>query len=286
MAWSKPEWNAPMGDQPTRSPISKKRNSRLVIMRAGLVFVLGALAAWLMITAPQEVESVPEPPKAVKTKSALKPAAKAKPVPTSAKVSSSLPRPKVSGDRIEGRENIPTPPPIEELNAALTNMVKKKVKVPFRNRSEQLIALALPSSPGAPVPPLPPVTEESLAGHLEKDLGHVIEAEEGDSEEILERKETVLAAKDEFRALREREGWSFTEYVQALRDQANEDSAFLASAHRLCDEVYHDKAVSDGEYIKFRDEVNGKLRERGLPEIGKEEESAEEVSTTKESDHE
>ncbi len=272
MKWNEAAW-ARQGATP--APVKRRRPWLLLV--AALAGVAVAVI-FMLATPPRASESETASAKQkssagvrVKNKSRNKSDAQAK-NPATNKAAASLPRPKVSRERIEKRENIPAPPPVEELNAALTNATKKTVKVPFRNRSEQLIALALPSSPGAPVPPLPPVTDESLAKHLEKDLNHVIKAEEGDSEELLEKKVTVLSAKDEFRELREREGWSFTEYIQALRDKANEDSAFLAEAHKLCDELYHDKTISDVEYVKYRDEVNEKLRERGLPEIGNEEE--------------
>ena len=98
-------------------------------------------------------------------------------------------------------------------------------------------------------------------------MSHVIQAEEGDTEAVLEKKVVVAEAKDQFRELRDRDGYTFAEYLNALRDQANLDADFLAEAHRMSEELYHDKAVSDEEYVKYRDQINEKLRERGLPVI-------------------
>ena len=156
---------------------------------------------------------------------------------------------------------------IAELQAAMTNAAPKKKKVAFKNGVEQLIALATPSTPGASVPPLPHITDEGLAQDLERAMQNVIKADEDDSEATLEKKLVVAEAKEEFRELREKEGFTITEYLNALRDQANQDADFLAEAHKMSNELYHDQTVSDEDYIKYRNQINEKLRERALPEI-------------------
>lgn len=178
-----------------------------------------------------------------------------------------LKMPKPSGKRIDKRDEIPAPPPLEELQTKMTNAVPKKKKVAFKNGVEQLIALATPSSPGASVPPLPHLTDEGLAKDLEKAMTHVITADEDDSEATLEKKLTVAEAKEEFRELREKEGFTITEYLNALRDQANLDADFLREAHKMSSELYHDQTVSDEDYLKYRNQINERLKERGLPEI-------------------
>ena len=35
----------------------------------------------------------------------------------------------------------------------------------------------------------------------------------------------------------------------------------------MSEQLYHDEAVSDEDYVKYRDQINQKLKERGLPEI-------------------
>ena len=174
--------------------------------------------------------------------------------------------PKPSGEYIEKRDEVAAPQPLEELQAAMTNTPPTR-KVAFRNGAEQLIALATPSEPGGRVPPLPQITDEGVARELKEAMGHVIQAEEGDTEAVLEKKLVVAGAKEQFRELRDRDGYTFTEYLNALRDQANLDADFLAEAHRMSEEIYHDAAVSDEDYVKYRDQINEKLRERGLPEI-------------------
>ena len=76
-----------------------------------------------------------------------------------------------------------------------------------------------------------------------------------------------MEAKDQFRELRDREGYTFAEYLNAIRDQANLDADFLAEAHKMSEELYHDEEVSDEAYVKYREQINEKLRERGLPLI-------------------
>ena len=185
-----------------------------------------------------------------------------------------LPVPRPSGRRIETREDIPAPQPLEEMKAALTNRPPRKAA--FTNAAEQLIAMATPSFPGASVPPLPNLTEADAEKAFRASQRHVLSAQEDDSEAVLEKKIVVAGAKEEFAELRESEGWTFVEYLNALRDKANDDAGYMAEAHKVIDEIYHDQTVSDEDYVKYRDQVNEKLRERGLPEIDKEEENEDE----------
>ena len=178
----------------------------------------------------------------------------------------SLAMPKPSGRYIEKRDEVAAPQSLEELQSAMTNAPAKK-KATFKNGAEQLIALATPSEPGGRVPPLPPITNESVARELKEAMEHVIEAEDDDSAAVLGKKVVVAAAKNEFRELRDSEGYTFAEYLNALRDQANLNADFLAEAHKMSEELYHDEKVSDGDYIKYRDQINEKLKERGLPVI-------------------
>lgn len=177
-------------------------------------------------------------------------------------------KPKNSGRQIEKRTRIPAPQPLEELQEALTNKLSKgRQKTIFSNGAEQLIALATPSRPGETVPPLPMITDEGLAKDLEKAMKHIIQAEADDSEEVLEKKVLVSQAKEEFLELRDKEGYTFAEYLNALRDKANQDADILAEAHKISSELYHDPNVSDEDYIKYRNQINEQLKDRGLPEI-------------------
>ena len=166
------------------------------------------------------------------------------------------------------RELIPPPQPIDEMVAAITNKLVKKVPV-FQNGAEQLIAMAIPSTPGATIPPLPDITDEWIGPSVEKAMLHTITGEEGDSVETLEKKVVVVEAKEEFAQLHEKEGWSFVQYVKALHNQATDDADMLSEAHRLASDLYNDASLSDEDYIKLRDQINEELRQRGLPEINK-----------------
>ncbi len=178
----------------------------------------------------------------------------------------SLAMPKPSGKYIERRDEVAAPQSLEELQSAMTNAPAEK-RVAFKNGAEQLIALATPSEPGGRVPPLPPIANKTVARELKEAMEHVIQAEDDDSDAVLAKKVVVATAKNEFRELRDKEGYTFAEYLNAIRDQANLDADFLAEAHKMSEDLYHDEAVSDKDYIKYRDQINEKLRERGLPVI-------------------
>lgn len=266
-------WNRPHEVQCEECGAQGRKRGVMRGALAGLcVAALAGVVLWFLVPDGGE-PSRAEAPGAARKISQAKPAKEPRPAQADvARVEKAdvLPLPKPSGRRIETREAVAEPQPLEEMANALTNgtkAAKKKNYVPFKNGAEQLIALATPSSPGEPVPPLPMITDEGLAKDVEAAMDHVISAHEQDTEQTLEKKIVVSDAKEEFRELREKEGWTFSQYLNALRDKANLDYEFLSEAHRLCKELYHDATVPDEDYIKYRDQVNEKLRERGLPEI-------------------
>ncbi len=81
MAWSKPEWNTPIGSQPKSAPAPKKRNPRLAGALAGLIVAVGALTAWLLLAPSAGPVPVSPAPKAVKPEKTPKPTPRAKPAP-------------------------------------------------------------------------------------------------------------------------------------------------------------------------------------------------------------
>ena len=154
-----------------------------------------------------------------------------------------------------------------DLSSATNNTEENQPPKPlFSSGAEQLLALATPAVPGAMVPPLPYVSEESIKEDLQKAMRSVIRAEEGDTEETLERKLTVAAQKEEFRAL-QKEGMTFTEYLKAMREKNNDDAQLISDAHKVDEELYKDPNLSDEEYLKQREQINSTLRARGLPEM-------------------
>ena len=268
-------WNKPSEARRVERRTEGKRHGVLRGALAGLCVVALAGAAMWFLMRDGRKQPLTDASGANRKSRAVQPSKPPKAEEPVAK-RDSLPLPKPSGRRVEKREGVVEPQPLEEMEIALTNKTaKEKRYVPFKNGAEQLIALATPSSPGAPVPPLPMVTDEGVARDLEAAMKHVIKAHEKDTEATLAKKIVVADAKEEFRELREKEGWSFTEYLNALRDKANLDSEFLAESHKICNELYHDASVSDDDYIKYRDQINDKLRECGLPEIDKEEDTKE-----------
>lgn len=265
-------WNGSDGKKTQKTTERQMQHPYVRGMAAGLAVIVAAGAAlWVFLGGGTPEERV-KPTKAVAQKKPAKPitARTANPAPPKVEADHEpLPMPKLSGQRIETREAIPAPQSLEEMTEEAKKQAKKKY--PFTNGVEQLIALATPPFPGAKVPPLPPITDEAVAKSLKEAMEHTIVAEEGDSEAVLDKKIVVASAKMEFEELREKEGYGFTEYVNALRDKANADAAFMAEVHKVADELYHDAGISDEDYVHYREELNQKLRERGLPEIEKEE---------------
>ena len=137
----------------------------------------------------------------------------------------------------------------------------------FKTGAEQLLAMVIPASPGAPVPPLPALTEEGLSNDLARALRTEIVIGTNDTEETAALKEGVAALKAQYHELRNTEGWNFTEYLDAMRAQGEEDAAILSAARRELRELWKDRNVSDAEYLRRVDEINAILKERGLPEL-------------------
>lgn len=145
-------------------------------------------------------------------------------------------------------------------------------KSKFANGVDQLIIMAVPSTPGASVPPLPVVSDEALAEELMSALTQPLEVEEDDDAQTLERKEQVAQGRLEIGEAVERGEMTVSEYVNALREQANDNAEFLGEAQKVHNEIFNDEEVSDEQYEAARDQINEKLRERGLPEIDAREE--------------
>lgn len=154
---------------------------------------------------------------------------------------------------------------VEEVSETNAEEVVRKEPL-FKHGTEQLLAMATPSEPGASVPPLPKITDESVAEDLAKAMKDVIGPSSNDTIRTLEIKKNVAEQKEEFRELRA-EGMTFVQYVNALRDKFNDDAAFLAETRKLDETLFNDAQVSDKEYKAYRAELNKQLKERGLPEL-------------------
>lgn len=139
----------------------------------------------------------------------------------------------------------------------------------FKTGAEQLLAMVIPAAPGAPVPPLPVLTEAGLSNDLARALEAEIVIGTNDTEETALLKEGVAALKQQYRELRSAEGWNFTEYLDAMRAQGEEDAAILRAAREELGELWKDAGVTDEEYLRRADEINAILKERGLPELEK-----------------
>ena len=157
------------------------------------------------------------------------------------------------------RADIPEPKPLEELTPP--------PRPAFSTSAEQLLAMATPPDPSQPVPPLPNLEGEDNKEELEKALNNVIVPTTNDTIGSLQMKMNVAEQKEEFRKLRAEAGWTFKEYLTALREKHNEDAQYIAEAHRVNEENYSNPEMTDEEYLRQRKLINDALRERGLPEL-------------------
>ena len=249
-------------------PGGRASRARRVAAIAACIVVTASLTAWLLSDRKEKAPAA-TPGRAAAAPSRPASAANA----NKPKTRPALKVPVITTQRIEKRAEIPMPKKLEEVVVETEKAVapeempkKEKPRRIFRRGVEQLLALATPATPGAPVPPLPQITDESVAEDLKAAMQEAIRPTTNDTERTLEMKLTVSEQKEEFRDLR-KDGMTFTEYLNALRDKFNQEHEFLAAAHRMNDALYHDATITDEEYKAYRAELNEKLKERGLPEL-------------------
>lgn len=160
------------------------------------------------------------------------------------------------------RESVAPPAPLADVAEKI-----KPPSLPFKTATENFIAMAIPSSPGAGVPPIPFPDGVDFTEDMKKAFSTPITAEEGDSEETINRKIAVLDHKDELQELATKEGWTMQEYVNAIREKYLQANDYLAECHETLEQAYADPDIDDASYIAMRDKINETLKERGLPEI-------------------
>lgn len=136
----------------------------------------------------------------------------------------------------------------------------------YTNGIEQLLNMVIPSTPGAEVPPLPIISGDD-AKELERALKHKLAVAEGDDEKAIERKMLITQGKLELDEQRREGGLTVSEYVNALRDQYNDNAEFLSEARKVDQQIYEDESTTDEDYLAARAQINEKLKERGLPEL-------------------
>ena len=241
-------------------------------LAAGLIVVGLSAAAWFFLVR-NDVDGIPgnpsgpervkaenaKPPKRPTIKPAVQPVQKAGKSASSGVHASSLPvEDKVPTNKFV-RADIPEPKPLEELTPP--------PKPVFSTSTEQLLAMVTPPDPSQPVPPLPNLDGEDDKEALEKALNNVITPTTNETIGSLQLKMNVVEQKEEFRKLRDEEGWTFKEYLTALREKHNDDAQYISDAHRVNEENYNNPEMSDEEYLKQRKIINDGLRERGLPEL-------------------
>ncbi len=215
MSWSKPEWNAPMGEKPARSAAPKKCNSRLVGAIAGLIAVVGAFTAWFLLEPTSMPAPKPEPTKTVKPKR-TEPVAKAKSsskpeAPKKAAAHPAIPATRGVGTTAEQREAAYVKQLVE---TPLPNTSSNRL---FRSGLEQVMGWVFTTGVGDMPPPLPMIPDHDLA-HLEEILNSKSAITEADTEKQADTKETVDFAKQELRKFLEK-GGSPDEFLAYYHDQ-------------------------------------------------------------------
>ncbi len=171
------------------------------------------------------------------------------------------------------RESIAPPAPLADVAEKL-----KPPSMPFKTSTENYIAMAIPSEPGVGVPPIPIPEDVDFSEDMKKAFSTPIVAEEGDTEESINRKIAVLDHKEELQELASKEGWTLPEYVNAIRDKYIEANEYLAECHEILEKAYADPDISDDSYVAMRDKINEALKNRGLPEIMSASEEAEKLA--------
>ena len=168
---------------------------------------------------------------------------------------------------------------IPEPKVETEEEIVKKRRI-FNNEVEQLLSMVTPSDPTIPVPPIPvsPEGDTLSPATISRGVDNVIRPDEDDDVESLQRKIDVTDMKEEYRNLAAQEGMTFAEYLNALRDQRNEDAKFYAEACQLDLDTYHDEKISNASYLDFRKQINEKLAERGLPPLPENESEGDEAA--------
>ncbi len=218
MAWSKPEWNAPMGAKPEQTPTPRKHlNLRLAGVLAGVIVVLGAFTAWFVLDPGPQPAPAPEPKKTVKPKkSASRPVVKPKPMPKPEMPKKAVAHPAAPGVRgaditTEARETAYVKQLVE---TPLPNTFSNRL---FRSGLEQVMGWVFTTEVGDMPPPLPMIPDHDLA-HLEEILNSKSAITENDTERQADAKETVDFAKQELKKFLEK-GGTPDEFLAYYHDQ-------------------------------------------------------------------
>ena len=255
-------------------PVRKPAPSRWRGLVACLIVVGGVAAAlWFFVLKNQD--AAPKTSRRDSTSTRRIPSAKPSPAKTAPESNDTGTNPSASKKPIASEPaSAPRQPSASETDKAVqTNADQAASKdlhghnPTFRNGVEQLLDMVTPSAPGVRIPPLPVITDEGMKEDLKRALKHIPKATEADTEDTIRRKLAVEDRKDEFLEVNKQTGMSITEYVQAVRDQHNDNADFMAEAHKLDQEVKNDTTVSDADYKNTHDQINKALEERGLPKI-------------------
>lgn len=136
----------------------------------------------------------------------------------------------------------------------------------FKNMMDQLLAMAVPKNPGEPMPPLPIADGQRFPKEMEEKLFEQLVAEDGDSDDVLERKELVQSLRNEYFELKKK-GWTFVDYLKALQAKVALDAEVLHESLKINATAFGDASLSDEKYNETLNEINKVLTDRGIPPI-------------------
>ncbi len=269
MAWSKPEWNAPMVSPPKGTPIPRKRlNFRLVGVLAGVIVVVASIMAWLLIAPTPTPTPTTEPAKVIKPRKVPKPAPKAKPgVKQMPKKPQEVMQPVVA----------PANPPLSRHEQSLTNAYRLAAEgkirfIPNRRRETRIftetsdlqIERLLSIQPGQLV--LVTLNYDRFEENFRKSLKTPIVVKPTDSEEVKAMKEAVQEVRDDF----ERRMNAGEDIAAIMRETDKELRRLSQYRFNLETEIRKARSNPDLTEENMRDYVeaaNKMLSDNGLPEL-------------------
>ncbi len=266
MSWSKPEWNTPMGSQPARVPVTKKRSPRLVLALLWFIIVIVSITAYFLLAS--DSGSAPVSP----ASTIDKPAKKAKSVP-SAKSDPNPMRKSRSTPRIaKGTVPVvPAPIPEETIPVSNATVAVASAAAPaapsnqiFNSASDQLLAMALGGEPGQDVPPLP--LGPGVDHDFRESLKRPIVINDDDTEEVKRIKETVKAAREDMLKILEEGGTveaALREHERLQRDNNKIHREAVLEYRRILESGDEEGAA---EYMRI---MNTAFQQMGIAPIGK-----------------
>ncbi len=268
-----------MGAKPEQTPTPRKRlDSRLAAVLAGLIVIVGAFTAYLLLAPSSGTVPVAPAPKAAKPTPKHVPRAKPAPTPAPTRPKST---PSAAAERPETTK--PVSPTDTVVSTAVTTnksgsvierlvmadgTTRSKIHPPapvFKRTSDQVIALCLSTKPGQSMPPLP-MLDKSLERDFVESLSEPIEILESDSPRVKEIKAQVMETraylKEEIKSGRTTLLEALQEHQRSMERTADAHTMALQEVRKI-----RQNGGPQSEVDEFVKAVNESFKARGIPEI-------------------